>query len=451
MENGEANVRDSTETGSETRLASRRSLAKLLNGLNGQALISVGLKATGALLALALQWAVARLYGATGSGLFALMATATTFIGVVAAWGQDFIVLRNVSGDLAENRYDLARGNVRASLRIAVVGTLVGTVAIAGLALLYSGPFGQSKMTPILLWALPVCAGLAIARLFAFTARAGGAVIASQLPDGPLTSLVALLALGIIALVWPSTGTWVLGLVYGVAYASALFYSFALARKVMQRWPTGTAQIDSAPLVRGGMLVALASATPYLTDWLILFTVDATIGTAAAGQVRIVALFTSVMFLVTIAFESVFSPAMAAALRLDRRAEVTRLYRQYAFGSAALALPIVIAAVLFPGLLLQIFGPDFVSAAPALRAAVVIQLLTILLGPAGTILIMGKRESAILIVNAAGALFLVVGCFFLIPHFGVLGGVLASVGTLFVKRMAEIVVVRRMMGLRLLV
>ncbi len=409
--------------------------------LKVQAFVAVALKAGAAAAALLLQWLIARIYGPEGTGLFALMATTVTFIGVVAVSGQDYISLRNVAGDLAEGKTGEARAHARASVRIAAVSTVLGTLAVGGVALAYG--FGlQPAMMPILLLAAPVVAGLSLGRVFSFVARAGGRIISSQLPDGPITSAVSVTLLLIALLMWGAPPSWTLGAVYGIAYVVALVFALWLYRRVTAPWPGSEPPKPLRPIVVAGLPMVLASASPYFSDWAMIFTATAAFGPEVAGQVRIVMLFLSVMYLIFVAFDSVVAPPMASALRLHDIRRFHRIYWQYAIGSLAFNLPLILAALVFPAEILRLFGPEFVPAADALRWAVLLQTVTILLGPAGLVLILSKRERQVIWVNVVGLLVLVPGCALLIPQYGVTGGALVAASVLLGKRLTEVVLVR---------
>lgn len=415
---------------------------RLAGGLRTQAVLAITLKAGAAGSALLLQWLIARMYGPEGTGLFALMATTVTFIAVLAVAGQDYIALRNVAGDLAEGDEAGAGAHADASVRIAGLSTIAGTAVVAATAFYY-GAGVQPAMLPILLLAAPVVAGLALGRVFAFTARAGGRVLSSQLPDGPITSTAALVLLGGAALAWrpEAPPSWTLGLVYGLAYAAALLYAFLLYRQVRAGWKPAAQAKPLRPLLMAGFPLVVGSSALYFSDWLIIFTATSLFSPELAGQIRICTLYLSVIYLVTIAFDSVLAPSMAAAIRLGERARLRRLYRNYALGSLVFALPLIAAALFAPERVLALFGPEFVPAAPALRLGAAVQSLTVALGPAGTILVMAHRERQVLIVNAVGVVVLVLGCWLAIPAFGLIGGVATATLTLLSRRVTEVLLI----------
>lgn len=413
-----------------------------LGGIRFQALLAVALKGGAAASALLLQWLIARVYGPEGTGLFALMATTAVFIGVLAVAGQDFIALRNVAGDLAEGKPASARAHARASIRIAALCAVLGTMALVAAALAYA-PF-EPSMTRMLLLATPVVAALSLGRVFAFVSRAGGRVLASQLPDGPITSAVCVALLALALAIGGTPPSWTLGAVYGAAYLAALVFAAWLYRAVRREWPAPDQAVGLRPILLAGLPLMLANALPYFSDWLIIFTTTALFGSEAAGQIRIVTLFLSVMYLVTIALDSVLSPAIAAAVRLRDKVRARRLYRNYTLLALALNVPLIAVGIGFPKLFLGLFGPGFVAIAPALTIATALQTLSILLGPAGILLIMAHRERLALVVNAVGLGLLAIGCALVIPAWGAFGAALVGATILLGKRLTEVIILNRL-------
>lgn len=422
-----------------------------LRGMRGQSLAAVLLKAFGIGAAMLLQWLVARSYGATGQGLFGLMSTTIALTAVVGLFGQDYLALRNIAGDLAEAKPASARANASASIRIAAIGSALATFAVAMTALVYYKVLDSAPTAQILLAALPACAALAMGRLYSFIARAGGDIFRSQLVDGPITSGLGVLLVGMLWLLPQRPPVWSLGIAYSLSYLVALAIGLWIGRRAMAAWPRPAETAPVRPLVVSGVSRVVGYASPFLSDWAIVFSMTALWGAAAAGLVRVPTLFLNAMFLIALAFDAVFAPKMAAALRLKDHAALTRLYRNYVIGSFGLNVPVIAALTLAPELVLGVFGPEFVAAAPALQLGALAMALTVLLGPAGLVLVMSHNERLTYISNGFGLLLLAIGCWFIIPRFGVTGGIVTYAGVQLGKRLMEFALVRLKLRMRLLV
>lgn len=425
--------------------------ANPLRGMRGQALAAVLLKGFGIAAAMLLQWLVARAYGATGQGLFGLMATTVALTAVIGIFGQDYLALRNIAGDLAENKPEQARAHAQASIRIALIGSALATLAVASTALVYYEVLDSAPTALILLAALPAVASLAIGRLFSFIARAGGNIFKSQLVDGPVTSGLGVLLVSALWLLPERPPVWVLGIAYSLSYLAALSLGLSIGLRALAAWPRPERPAPARPLLVSGVSRVVGYASPFLADWSIVFSMTALWGAAAAGVVRVPALFLNAMFLIAVAFDAVFAPRMAAALRLGDRAALKRLYRNYVLGSLGMNVPVVLALTLAPGLVLGLFGPEFVEAAPALRLGALAMALTVTIGPAGLVLVMSHNERLTYISNGFGLLVLALGCWWAIPHYGVTGGILTFAAVQLGKRIMEFVLASFALRMRLLV
>lgn len=422
-----------------------------LRGMRGQSLAAVLLKAFGIGAAMLLQWLVARSYGATGQGLFGLMSTTIALTAVIGLFGQDYLALRNIAGDLAEGKPESAHAHARASIRIAKIGSALATFAVAITAIIYYEVLDSAPTAQILLAALPACAALAMGRLYSFIARAGGDIFKSQLVDGPITSGMGVVLVAAFWLLPQRPPVWGLGIAYSLSYLLALAIGLSIGRRALAAWPRPAQPAPTRPLVVSGISRVVGYASPFLSDWAIVFSMTALWGAAGAGLVRVPTLFLNAMFLVALAFDAVFAPRMAAALRLKDKAGLRRLYRNYVLGSLGMNVPVVLALTLAPGLVLGLFGQEFVASAPALQLGALAMALTIALGPAGLVLVMSHNERLTYISNGFGLAVLAVGCWFVIPRFGVTGGILTYAGVQLGKRLMEFALVKFSLRMRLLV
>lgn len=422
-----------------------------LRGMRGQALAAVLLKAFGIAAAMLLQWLVARSYGATGQGLFGLMSTTVALTAVIGIFGQDYLALRNIAGDLAEGKPESARAQAQASIRITLIGSAIATAVVAATALVYYQVLDSATTALILLAALPAVAALAIGRLFSFIARAGGNIFKSQLVDGPITSGVGALLVAALWLLPERPPVWALGIAYSLSYLAALAVGLSIGRRALAAWPCPAKRAPTRPLLVSGVSRVVGYASPFLADWSVIFTMTAIWGAAAAGLVRVPTLFLNAMFLVALSFDAVFAPKMAAALRLKDHATLKRLYRNYVLGSLGLNVPVLLALTLAPELVLSVFGAEFVAAAPALQLGALAMALTIAMGPAGLVLVMSHNENLTYVSNIFGLVVLALGCWLVIPRYGVPGGILVFAAVQLGKRIMEFALVKLKLRMRLLV
>ena len=418
-----------------------RLLARHFRGARAPALAAVLIKGLAAASALLLQWLVARIFGAEGSGDFALMSTTVLLVSMVALWGQDILAMRNIAGSLAAGSPDAAQGSANAGVRMAIIGSAVATVTLLAIGWFYGVRFGAVAQT-VLLCAIPASAALILGKTYSAIARADGKVLRSQLQDGPITSSVALVVVVAIALTMADPPFYSFAIAFTLAHCLGAIFAAHLGNSSRRGWPAASARPSLAPLFVAGVPIVVASSTSLVSDWSVIFATTASFGSDAAGKVRIVTLFLSVTYLVAIAVDGILLPKFAAAMQVGDQDGVTATYRAHILLSSTLALPVTLFGFLFAPQFLALFGPEFVDAAVALRVGAILQFATILLGPAGGMLVMGHHERKTLIASAVGLLVLVLGCFVLIPRMGVNGAIVTSSLVHLSRRITEVALVR---------
>jgi O-antigen/teichoic acid export membrane protein len=118
-------------------------------------------------------------------------------------------------------------------------------------------------------------------------------------------------------------------------------------------------------------------------------------------------------------------PMISAALARGRQAEVKRLHRDVALGTALLSWPFFVIAAYFAPVVLSLFGPDFTAGATALRILCLGLALSYAAGGVQSILLMGGRSTAQL-GNKVACLVLNVGLnLALVPRLGIVGAATA--------------------------
>jgi hypothetical protein len=211
--------------------------------------------------------------------------------------------------------------------------------------------------------------------------------------------------------------------------------------KVPLTWITPRVMSEAKPLI----VVALFTYFFADVDILIVTPLLTSAETAAVGLCLKLALL--VGFAAQVAHQVVVPDLADARARKDRGPIRGVLARALAF-PLAVTLAAMVVVVLWGELLLGIFGPEFVSAAPALTILMSCQLARAVFGPSVPLLtvIGAQRQNAALALAALAILG--VSNLMLAPLYGVLGAAMAvAIATLF-WLFASAIVLRRVSGLR---
>ncbi|KPF80113.1 hypothetical protein IP88_01035 [alpha proteobacterium AAP81b] len=411
-----------------------------------QSLAAFGVKLAGAAVSFLFNFMVARHYGAIGTGSYALALTTTTVTATLALFGLDYILLRTVAGDLKVGALGEARGAVRTIARTVTAIALAGALmlALVGAPLLIA-LLGQPESTGTIHYAAWAIVPFALLHLAATSLRSTGAVVLAQWFYGPVATIVSLVALLIGTFALGGVSIDALFLVYIGALVAGAVVAWGVYAWRARDWPAAV-DVPLRPMLRQSWKISLVVLSMLLADWVILLMLGANFTTAQIGQFRIAWQITSLVGLIVVTFDTVAGPRVAAAHRVGETAGIYRTWRQSVLVMSAMSAPLLLVCILFPSWLLHLFGSDFVAAAPALQILALGQVVNIVSGPVGSILVMTGREGSSLKISA-GALVILVGLgLTLIPTMGIVGAAWTTSLTMMFRNSIACVLV--LQGLR---
>lgn len=370
---------------------------------------------------------VARALGDGPGALFFFWAAVLTTGAPIATFGLEQIALRQVPR--------LHRDDPAAVARL--VGVLRGislvvSAALGGVLVAYAA-WPEASQSDFRLWhLLPpfALAGIALSlingeSLKGLSRPVLGTVYGHFLPVALFCLLVALFARrldspGILALYSAS---------YLVSALAARFAPDATFRGCLVRMP---ARAELNGLLREGGLVCCASLFGALAFIVPLAILERSQPAAEVSHVT-TAFRIGILFLVLAsAIHSVFAPALSrAAEAASPLGPVFRTYgKAVAIASATLAAPLGFG-ILFPGLVMSVFGEGFRDGAEVLRLLLLVQLASLLLGPVPHLVLMTGHTSFLARIGFAKFGIAVLLAAALVPKFGGIGMV-AAMGIAFV-------------------
>ena len=181
-----------------------------------------------------------------------------------------------------------------------------------------------------------------------------------------------------------------------------------------------------------------------LLDWVVLVSLSANRSTFEVGQFRTAWQIAGLIMLLVTTFDTVAGPRIAAAYRVRDIATIRRIMRQQVGTMSLLSLPLFVLTLGFPEWVLGLFGPNFVGGATALRILALGQLINILAGPIGVVLLMTGNERQSLYVSVISLAMLAVCCFTLIPAYGLNGAAMTTTLIIAARTLTSVAMVRRL-------
>lgn len=408
-------------------------IRRLRRTLFAPALLAYAIKGGNAAASFLATVIIARTAGAETVGHYGLAVTTGALLGIIALRGLDQILLRQVAGDLRQERTGAARGTLAALLHSVLVSGGLVTLVYAAAVLL--GPVAQrlnSDQSALLVAASGVMA-TGLFRLTVAGVRAVGLPVAGQFFEGLSSFLFA----GVVGAMWLA------GVVPSAALAVGLFFGCQLASSAAAWWSTMRAAREWAPaepvalgpLHAAGLPIMGSMAIHQATDWLLLALV-ATAGTPAeVGAFRVAVQVMLLIATIVATGENYVSARMAGDFRAGRPDLAWAKHNRATWLMLAIAGPPILLALLFPRELLAIaFGPEFAVAGPALAVMAIGQAVNVAAGPVGGLLTMGGRERLILLNTLVAFAMAVTLSVLLIPKMGLMGAAIAYSVTIGARR-----------------
>ncbi len=417
--------------------------------LRNQVIWSFALKGLGAALALVVSWVVARLYGPLGSGLYAIGQTSVQVIGFVALIGLDSIMLRTMAGEIRVDRRDLARGAVGVAARVALPASVLAALVLLALHPLIARALDTPGTARVLAIVSPAVIGIVAMRLSSFALRGVGKPLLSQSMEGPLTSGLAIIMLGVLAAAPVLPPVWLLSVIYTVSMLCTALLGWIAYWRAVRAWPVAMAP-PLRPMLTAGVPVMISIVAGFAIDWLSMLLTSTLASPAAAGTLRVAAQTLLITTLVTSSFDAVIGPQIAASWKVGEKQRIASLLRKTILGSLVAISPVFAVVLIWPEMVMGFFGPEFVGGATALQIVAIGNLVALSGGPVGSLLIMSGHERWSVSFALASIVLLVVLSVWLVPIYGVTGGAIALTGAMIFRRIAAGLIVHFVVGIKIL-
>lgn len=424
--------------------------ADLTGLLRGAGTVFVIRALGGALLYLS-QILAARWLGLEQFGVFSYAWATTYLLAVLASLGLPICSMRFVS-------LYRARSDGRNLIRfvrwawLTAAGSGVVLMLIAWLALVAGERLWGSDQRTILALGFLAIPVLSAGLLQIQTARAIGQVVLAYAPEQVARPFLFIVfgAICVALTASPGAGTFLLltsaaYLITTTGQGTLLFRILRDERSGMRDEPPGPDDRPRAWLRTALPMLAFSGAQVALAESGIIL-VGILLPPEAAGIYAAAARTAMLLTMVTMAVDTMSVPKASALHAQGRRAEIDRTLRRAVRLAFLLAMAMMLAMVVAGGFILELFGPQFAAAYPALLILAGGHALAAAVAPVPAILnATGHQDVVTGLALATVALNLVLGVI-LITAFGVIGAAVTGAVTTVLLRTALLGVLRRRLG-----
>ena len=406
--------------------------------------VSLAAKLTTAGIGFGVTVLIARRFGATGSGIWALATTFLMIGGYVSLCGLDFSTTRAVSVYRTEERWSAIRAWTLTGLAIlGAVGAAVSLVAWAcagALAKVFSeGPDFLQVLRIICLAVIPY----SILRLVGGLLRGLRRFALAEFLEGifiPGSLAVVAFTVGFHSLPQLAT-TYVGGAMVG-AVAGLTVWFILLGTKGRPADPLLPREALTRSLPLAGTVLALLASPWMMTLFLAKFAT-----TADVGVFRVCLQFTLLLGFLLSAAETSLAPQFAALHSQHRLKELLNSTKKMTLLMVVLGGAPALVLVIFAGPILSILGPEFPRGATALRILIFGQMVNLATGPVGGYMAMTGLERLSFRNALVGTAIVAVFSAVLAPIYGINGAAIAGASSAIYRNLALSVIIWRKHGL----
>lgn len=388
---------------------------------------------------------LARKLGAGGAGIYFLAITIIIFSSVIGRLGLDNSLLRFVASGAATGNWKQVAGVFRQGVAVAVT-----TSAAAATVLFFLAPwlsvaiFRQPELaSPLRILSLAIIP-FSVLNILGQMLKG-----VKRIQEGIIVQSVALPAaiLGLLAIFsFTTLNVSRVTLLYGISALLVMTIGMVFWHYSVPGGVSSRGKFDFRKLMYTSFPLFWVTAMNLVMASTDTFMLGIFKDGAAVGLYNIAARTALLTSYVLIAVNSVVAPKFAALYARGAREELCGVARNASALISLVTLPVLLVFTLLPDVVLSLFGPAFIDAAPALIILALGQFVNVVTGSVGYLLMMCGQERAlrnnILFMTALNVILNIL----LIPPYGVIGAALATASSLALKNVISLALVRHKLG-----
>jgi O-antigen/teichoic acid export membrane protein len=395
-----------------------------------------GTQAAGVGLSFLFNILLARLLGASDTGIYFLCVTVLSICATIARLGLDNAVLRFASVAYNKGQQAALSALYRKSIGLVIVsGILVMLLAwliTPNLPLASGRENGLQDVLSIMLFAIvPTSLVLLQGEYFKAIGKTSTAIFVQAV------LLPMLLVLGVLF-----QQLQVIATIHSIVLLYTLSATLSMLFGVLMWGCTRPGiwlmpgHFDMRLLLRTSMPLLWVAMMNMLMSWTDILVLGVWADASKVGVYGVASRVAGLIAFILMAVNSTIAPRFAALSSADKHDELQRLAQRSAGWTLFASSPVILVMLLFPEFLLRLFGGDFVEGAVVLRILAVGQIINVAVGSVGYLLMMTGQERLMRNNFMASAVLNLIGNLILVPEFGICG---AAVSTAFALAFMNIV------------
>lgn len=383
---------------------------------------------------------VSRQLGAEGAGHYFLAFSMVMVLSAISRAGLDDTVVRFTGAAMPEGEW----GAVRAVLRRSVVVTLLISVPVAAVVYWLSDflaieVFEKPDLVGVLKAISPGIVGLSLFTLFAMSLQGLQKVIASVVTVNIIVNVLLILALLLYAVQTPQHAAWA----YSIATILTATLGFAIYRNALGE---GSGDVSWSELFQSCLPLWVVVIMSQLTQFSGQFIAGAWVAPEEVAQLAVAQRTALLSSFILMAVNLVVAPRFASMYKNGELDKLEKLALTSVKLMVLFALPIVLVMLVFPELIMSLFGEDFSEGGQLLQVLAIGQFINVATGSVGYLLTMSGHEKDLrntVLVSGPAAIAL---AFILVPLFGAMGGAIATAIAIATQNLVAVWWVKKRLG-----
>ncbi len=404
------------------------------------------IRAGGAIAIFIMNVYLARLLNAEGFGLFSLAFTIIGIALVFSKLGLDTALLRDISKNTGANISGYARAITDKSLLITFIASLFITLLLVYfLDELSMFVFDKPALADIIFVMIPCVIFMTPVFMIAESLKGIRNTANGVLLQNTLLPIIFLILLTVVNIIQTIDDPIMASIVYSLAALITMIFAFIIYFKIVNFTSYKLERSLLGLLLKGIPLLLIASSGLVLswTDIIVLgvFETESNIGIyTAAVKISLLTSF------ILVAINSIFAPKISRFHAQKDYSGLRRLTIQSTRLMVVLAAPPTVFILIFPDWFLLFFGAEFSDAVFVLMILTIGQLVNVVCGPTGYILIMTGHDIIMKNILLCSAIVNIILSVILVNLMGIEGVAISTAISIAIWNVAALVYVRKKLG-----
>lgn len=381
-------------------------------------------RGAGTVVALVFNLVLARLLGASGTGIYFLALSVVMAAAIIGRFGLDNTLLRLIAAGEAAADWSAVRGAYRMVNRFGVgTSAVIIVVFLTGSPWLAIHVFHKPELAGPLRWMMLATFPLVAVTMSGVALQGLRRIFEAKVVDGILTPTVALALLFPLVRAFGVRGA-VMSQVLGASIAACIGYG--LWRRATSGTGSAATQFTSGEILNSSIPLFVYALLTWVMNWIGTWLLGVWGTSADVGTFALAARTTQIIGMLLAAVNTVVAPKFAALFEQHNLPAVGDSAQHATLIVTLLGVPVIAVFVIAPSWVMSLYGREFLSGAPILAVLALGQLVNLVTGPVVYLLMMTKMERSARNAAIVGAsCSLAVGTL-LVPHFGGFGAAVAT-------------------------